>query len=197
MPTFLSVIDALSGNTMMSEVNYVSVRDNHREFILPNMWEVSWITRPAAVYYPGDEIFRARLNAIAPSIPTGITGIQQVIRGYTKNQKTSVSTNGTVTLTFIDKEDQSMTMFCDDWKNKISDPDTKYSFRTEDTMADIKHLILNTGRIPIRKLEYLGCQPSEVPLNEEGTGEAEISSHLGEIPLNLDFEHFTRVPLNL
>jgi hypothetical protein len=40
MPNFLSVIDALDGNDLMSQVNYVSVKDNNKEFIRPDMWEM-------------------------------------------------------------------------------------------------------------------------------------------------------------
>jgi hypothetical protein len=197
MPDFISALEALSQNPYMSEVNYVSLNENQREFIRPDMWEATFATVPLAVYFPGHDIIKKRLTGIQPSIPTSVSGIQQIIRGYIINQKTSQNTSGTVNLVFTDREDQSITAFCNDWRNKISDPDNKYSFRKEVTIADVEHKILNTSRVPLRTLLYKTCQPNDIALNEEGTSDVEVTSSLSEVTLGLDFEHFKRIFHNI
>jgi len=197
MPSFISVIQALAGNTQMNYVNYESINDNQKEFIRPDLWDVEMTSKPAAVYYPGDPIFKARLTAFAPSISGTVSGISQVIRGYTIMQKTSKTTSGTISMTFVDREDQAITVFCDDWLQKISDRDKKYSFRKEDTICQLKHTIFNTSRIPIRTMEFYTCQPNSAELPEGGTSDVEVSATLSEIPLTLDFEHYTRTFNNL
>lgn len=197
MPSILSALKALGGNTNMSYVNYVDIKENGKEFIRKDMWDVEMTSKPQSVYYPGDPIFKARCSAVEPSISAEVSGIEQTIRGYTIKQKTSRNTSGSVTLTFIDREDQAIAVMVDDWKNKISDPDNKYSFRKQDTIADIKHTIFNSSRIPIRTLQYLTCQPNSAEMPEGGSSEAEQSESNSEISLVLDFEHYKRIFENI
>jgi hypothetical protein len=197
MPSFLSAIQALAGNSNMENVNYIDISENHKEFIRKDTWELNFTKKPAAVYYPGDEIVKSRCTTVSPSLPTSIAGIQHNIRGFQINQKTSRNTAGTVNLTFVDREDQAITVMCDDWRNKISDNDNKYSFRKEDTIADLRYSMMNSSRFGIRDIIMLTCQPNDIGLQEEGDSEPEQSSSNSEVTLGLDFEHSKRIYNNL
>jgi hypothetical protein len=109
---------------------------------------------------------------------------------YVIIQKTGQQTSGQISLQFTDKEDQAITYFVDDWKQKIADRDTKYSFRKDDLVADAKLVITNSSRIAVRTLTFYNCIIQDAGLDENGT--AEDGSDRAEVPLTLQFEHFER-----
>jgi hypothetical protein len=199
MPSpFLNATDVLQGNTYMDFINYSAIQDNNKEFIRNDMWEIKFLAYPACVYYPGDKFINIRCNSFNPGMSNDIAGIQQVIRGFEINQKTSVKTNGTLSAEFIDREDQAITIFFDDWKNKIMDPNIRYSFRKEDTIAKIKYLMFNTSRVPIRELIFWTCQPkNNGDIKEEGGYDQDVTQNLGVLNMSLDYEHSERKYLNL
>ena len=196
MANFISALQALQDNNALNRINYIDISENEKEFLLDTNWECTMTKKPAAVYYPGDDIWKSRLNSVTPGIPADVTGVSQVIRGFTINQKTAVNTAGSISLVFIDREDQAMSAMFDDWKQKICDREIRFQFRKEDTTANLKHVMFNTSRIPVRKLEFLGCQPSSAELKEDGVGDIESNS-LGELSVSLDYEHSRRVFLNV
>lgn len=197
MPSFITVADALQGNDALKNVNYIDINESQREFIRKDTWEVKWIQPPRAVYFPGQAMMNARCTSYSSSISTSLSGISETIRGYKLNQKTTRDTSGSLTLEFVDKEDQAISIFAEDWANKISDAETKYSFRKEDTVAKIHIPIFNTSRIVIRELQFYACQPSDTGIKEEGSSEVEQSDHLGKVSMSLDFEHYKRIFRNI
>jgi hypothetical protein len=114
---------------------------------------------------------------------------------YVIRQQTGQTTNGQLTLSFIDKEDQAISYFVDDWKQKIADRDTKYSFRKEDVVCDCEMFITNSSRIDVRHLTFYNCIIMDAPLDENGV-EADGTDR-GDIQLSLSFEHYEREFLNL
>lgn len=197
MPSFIKALQVLGDNTEMGYVNYQNIAQNHKEFLLPSNWDLYFTKKPAAVYFPGDDIIRARCATVEPSVQDAISGVEHTVRGYTIKQKTSTNTSGTCTINFIDREDQAIVAFVTNWRECISDPETKFSFRTEDTYADIQYRLFNTSRIAVRQLRMLKCQPSDATLPESSISDAEVSSTLAEIPLALDFDHYSRKLLNV
>lgn len=100
---------------------YNGLEDN-KEFLRGDMWEFTLVNPPKIVYYPGDDIFKARLNQVNLGLDSSVSGFEKRMRGnYVIFQRTGQSTSGQITLQFTDREDQAISYFVDDWKCKISD----------------------------------------------------------------------------
>lgn len=182
---------------LMNFIDYEGTyRDDNKEFLRSDMWEFSMFNAPKIVYYPGDTIMNARLNAINVSIDSGVNGFEKRMRGnYVIKQQTGQTTNGNLTLSFIDKEDQAISYFIDDWKQKIADRDTKYSFRKDDLVCDCKLILTNSSRISVRELIFYNCIIIDANLDENGA--AEDGGDRADIQLSLFFEHYSREFTNL
>mgnify|MGYP003459781054 FL=1 len=90
---------------------------------------------------------------------------------YVIFQRTGQSTSGQITLQFTDREDQAISYFVDDWKQKIADRDTKYSFRKDDLVADGQLVITNSSRIKVRTLNFYNLIIRDAGLDENGSAE--------------------------
>lgn len=190
MATVKELVDA--GKGYMSFINYENVaKDDNREFLRGDMWEFTFINAPKIVYYPGDDLFKRRLTQVNVGIDTSVNGFEKRMRGnYTVFQKTGQNTAGSLTLGFVDREDQALTYFFDDWRQKIADRDCKYSFRKDDLVADCKLVLTNSSRIEVRTLNFWNCIIQDAPMDENGV--AEDGSDRSDIQLTLNFEHYTR-----
>lgn len=177
---------------IMKFVDYhQSYRDNNKEFLRGDIWEFTFINPPKIVYYPGDEIFKKRLNQVNLGIDTSVSGFEKRMRGnFVIFQQTGQQTSGQITLQFTDREDQAITYFADDWRQKIADRDTKYSFRKDDLVADAQLKIGNSGRTVVRTLKFYNCIIQDAGLDENGV--AEDGSDRAEVPMTLKFEHYER-----
>lgn len=183
-----------SGN--MGFVNYDNLKETDKEFLRGDLWEFTLINPPAVVYYPGDDIFKRRLLQVNLGIDSSVSGIQKRMRGnYVILQQTGQNTSGSISLQFTDREDQAISYFVDDWRQKIADRDCKYSFRKEDLVCDAKLEIFNSSRTPVRTLMFYNCIIQDAQLDENGV--AEDGSDRADVPLNLQFEHYERIFNNL
>lgn len=181
-----------SSDGYMKFVDYEkSYREDNKEFLRGDMWEFSFINAPKIVYYPGDDLFKRRLNNVNISVSGGVNGFEKRMRGnYTIIQKTGQDTSGSISLSFVDREDQAISYFVDDWKQKIADRDTKYSFRKDDLVADCQMVLLNSGRQSVRKLTFWNCIIEDAGLDENGA--ESDGSDRADIQLSMRFEHYTR-----
>lgn len=167
-------------------------KDDNKEFLRGDMWEFQFFNAPKIVYYPGDTIMNARLNSVSVSIDYSVNGFDKRMRGnFVIHQATGQSTSGQLSLSFIDREDQAISYFIDDWKQKIADRDTKYSFRKDDLVADCRLILTNSSRIKVRTLEFYNCIILDAPLDENGA--AEDGTDRADIQLSMFFEHYQRV----
>jgi hypothetical protein len=193
-----SVAELVRGSEQhMKFIDYTSsYRDDNKEFLRGDMWQFDFLNPPKIVYYPGDDIIHKRLNSVNLSMDTSVNGFEKRMRGnYVIRQQTGQSTNGTLTLSFIDKEDQAISYFIDDWKQKIADRDTKYSFRKDDVVCDCEMFITNSSRIDVRHLTFYNCIIMDAPLDENG---AEVDgTDRSDVQLSMAFEHMSREFLNL
>lgn len=170
--------------------------DGNKEFLRGDMWEFNFLNPPKIVYYPGDDLIHRRLNQVNVSTDSSVNGFEKRMRGnYVIRQQTGQSTNGTITLSFIDREDQAITYFVDDWKQKIADRDTKYSFRKEDLVCDCEMFIMNSSRLDVKRLEFLNCVILDSPVDENGVDMD--GTDRSDIQLSMAFEHYNRKFLNL
>lgn len=197
MATVASLVRSQGSDARMKFIDYQNTyKDNNKEFLRGDMWELKCLNAPKIVYYPGDDIINARLNSVQVGIDYSATGITKQMRGgWRIEQKTNQNTSGTLTLSFVDREDCSITYFVTDWRDKIADPDTKYSFRKDDLVSDWCLTITNAQRIDVKTLKFYNCQFSDAPVNENG--ELDSESDRADVTLSLTFEHYTREHNNL
>ena len=186
-----------SSDLHMKFIDYhESYFDDNKEFLRGDMWQFDFMNPPKIVYYPGDEIIHKRLNSVNLSMDTSVNGFEKRMRGnYVIRQQTGQSTNGQLTLSFIDKEDQAISYFVDDWKQKIADRDTKYSFRKEDVVCDCEMFITNSSRIDVRHLTFYNCVIMDAPLDENGADTD--GTDRSDIQLSMAFEHMEREFVNV
>lgn len=185
------------GDGYMKFIDYQSTyKDNNKEFLRGDMWEFRFINAPKIVYYPGDDIFKSRLNQVNVGIDYSVNGFEKRMRGnYTIFQKTGQNTAGTLTLGFVDKEDQAITYFVDDWRQKVADRDTKYSFRKDDLVADCELVLTNSSRIKVRTLKFYNCIIQDAQIDENGV--AEDGTDRADVQLSMNFEHYERTHDNI
>ena len=177
-------------------LNYNSLAETEKEFLRGDLWEFTIINPPKVVYYPGDDIFKKRLIQINLGVDTSVNGFEKRLRGnFVILQKTGQNTSGSISLQFTDREDQAISYFVDDWKQKIADRDCKYSFRKEDLVCDAQLEIFNSSRVPVRTLAFYNCIIQDAQLDENGM--AEDGSDRADVPLTLQFEHYERIFDNL
>lgn len=184
-------------NGYMNFINYHDTYvDNNKEFLRGDMWEFSMYNAPKIVYYPGDQIMNARLNSVSVAIDDSVSGFEKRMRGnFVIRQQTGQQTSGQLTLSFVDREDQAISYFVDDWRQKIADRDTKYSFRKDDLVCDCKMVLTNSSRLMVRELNFYNCIIQNGALDENGA--AEDGSDRADIQINLAFEHYSRDFTNL
>ena len=191
----MSVKSLVKGGNM-GFVNYDNLKETDKEFLRGDLWEFTLVNPPKVVYYPGDDIFKRRLIQVNLGVDTSVNGFEKRMRGnYVIIQKTGQNTSGTISLQFTDREDQAISYFVDDWRQKIADRDCKYSFRKEDLVCDAKLEIFNSSRVPVRTLKFYNCIIQDAQLDENGA--AEDGSDRADVPLNLQFEHYERIFDNL
>lgn len=193
----MSVRDLVTGNDKnLGFLDYHKLKDTEKEFLRGDLWEFTLVNPPKVVYYPGDDIFKKRLIQINLGVDTSVNGFEKRLRGnFVVFQKTGQNTAGTISLQFTDREDQAISYFVDDWRQKIADRDCKYSFRKENLVCDAKLEIYNSSRVPVRTLMFYNCIIQDAQLDENGA--AEDGSDRSDVPLNLQFEHYERIFDNL
>lgn len=186
----------ITGSQYMKKLNYFDIRESNKEFLRGDLWEFRFTTPPTAVYYPGNDIIQTRLTQVNPGIDYSSNGIEKQLRNnFMIYQQTSQITYGTLSLTFVDREDQAIKYFIDDWRNKIAERDSKYSLRKEDLVAECEMLILNSSRIPVGTLKFYNCQIMEGTFDENGN--PDDTSDRADITMSMKFEHYERIFDNL
>lgn len=159
----------------MKSLKYHTLVETQKEFLRGDLWEFTFTNPPAVVYYPGDDIIQTRLVQANVGTDTSVTGFEKHMRNsYILYQQTGQQTAGVINLNFIDREDQAITYFVDDWRQKIANRDNKFSFRKEDTVAQCEIVFLNTSRVPVRKLIFYNVTITDASFDE--TGQAEDGS---------------------
>lgn len=172
-------------------IDYTSTyRDNNKEFLRGDMWEFKFLNAPKIVYYPGDDIINARLNSVNVGIDYSVNGFEKRMRNnFVLYQQTGQNTSGTLTLGFVDREDQAITYFIDDWRQKIADRDTKYSFRKDDLVGDCQLILTNSSRIDVRTLTFYNVIIADGTVDENG--QQDDGTDRADIQLSLKYEHYS------
>jgi len=194
---FLEAKQHLVQNDRLNYMNYEDIREEKKEFIRNDFFDFEFISTPSAVYCPKPEILKARLAAIEPNFPAGVGLMEVTIRGFTIRQAVIQGTTaGSIALTFYDREDQAISAFIDDWRDKLGDRQNRYAFRKEDTCAEGKLTVFNTSRKPIREYTMHSLQIAD------GLGTLNVAygsddpQQSGTCQLVMNFEHYDYQFLN-
>lgn len=195
---FLDVATIIGDNDNLDYINYESISEEHKEFLRSDMWDLEFLQAPAACYFPGNELLKKRTKGTTPSFPTELGEISADIRHFTIRQKTiSGTTKGTISVDYVDREDQAIRFFLDDWRDKIWNRQNRYAFRKEDTIATLKLTQFNSSRVPIIEYVMYAVQPDAIgdPFNSAFT--SDDPANTGEFSVTFSFEHYDVNPLNI
>lgn len=190
MATVASLVRA--GGGYMDFIDYLGTyKDDNKEFLRSDLWELSFTTFPKVVYNPGSKIINARLQQVQVGIQYGITPLQKRMRGnWDIMQSVAQSTSGQLNMNFFDREDQAISYMFMNWRDMISDPETRYSFRKDDLVCDIKLTLTNSTRNKVRTLDFFNCSLTDASLNENGDDQE--GGDRSDVTVGFWFEHYSR-----
>jgi len=195
---FIDSRDILGDNDHLNYINYMTLNNENREYLRTDTFDIEFIVPPSAVYFPGNTFFKGRIRGVNLTVPTGLAEISSVIRQHQIRQKVIQGTTyGTFTIDWIDFEDQGVSAFIEDWRDKMGGRKDRYAFRKEDTIAQCKLTWFNASRLPIRDYHFWAVQPDD----GNGTINPQFNSgdpqQAGEFSTTFSFEHFEMNYLNL
>lgn len=195
---FLEVKDFIGQNDTLNYINYQSISQEHREFLRSDVWDFHWTQPPAAVYFPGNDFLKTRLQAVNPQFPTQMGQMSAVIRQIQINQATKSGTSsGTFTLDFMDFEDQAIKMWLWDWEDKCGSNEERYSFRKEDVIAEARITVMNSSRKPIMAYEVLGIQLMDPGTLMNPMLSSDDAQNVGQVSATFMFEHWRPLAKNI
>lgn len=189
---FLDAKELLLQNDGLNYINYQTLSEEHKEFLRTDLWDFEFTVPPAAVYFPGNAMLKARTVGVDPALPGALSEISAIIRQFTIRQTVmSGTTQGNITLQYIDREDQAIAAFIDDWRDKLGGREDRFTFRKEDTIAEGRLTMYNSSRKPIRiyTLHALQINDATGPLNTAFN--SDDASQAGQYSLPLTFEHMS------
>lgn len=178
----------------MDKIKRSEMKMGYQEVLTSFEWELKFVTKPAAVYYPGDDIIAVRLKDVNLSAPSQNELMNIAMRGgHTLKQAGLTSNTGTCELVFQDFEDQAVTAFIEDWITKMNSRDTRRGAHKRDLYADITLTRLNSFRKSVKEWVMEGCLPDSGNYGDQFSSE---KSPLGNVTLSLAVEWFTTKLLN-
>lgn len=197
---FLDVKDILSSaDDPLNYINYDNLKEEHKEFLMSHLWDLEWVETPHAVFFPGNALMKARTTGCTPSFNAGLTELNAVIRQYYIRQTViSGQSNGTITVDYVDREDQAIRAFLWDYKEKLWGIKNRYQFRKEDTIGTLKLTQFNSSRKPIAEFMMYGVQLADGAADAINKAfNSDDPSNIGEISASYSFEHYDLQWLNM
>lgn len=190
---FLDTRALLEKNDSLNYINYDEIREEHKEFLRSDLWDLEVIEAAHAVYFPGNQMLKVRTTGVSPSFGGGLTEIEATIRQFRIRQTViSSTTSGTISVTYIDREDQAIRIFLDDWREKLWGRENRYTYRKEDTIATWRLTHFNSSRKPIAKFLMYAIQPSSgIDETINKSFDSGDPQNIGEYNITYSFEHYS------
>jgi hypothetical protein len=188
---FLDATELMQQNDTLNYINYENIAEGNREFLRSDTWDFEFTVPPAAVYFPGNGLLKKRMMNVNPQFPSQLGNMQAVIRQFQINQSTfSGTTAGSISIDYMDREDQAITAWLDDWRDKIGGRQNRYAFRKEDVIAQGRLIWMNSSRKPIREytIYTMQLQDPGAGINPQFT--SDDAQNLGQVSASWSFEHF-------
>lgn len=177
---------------VLTHRNYAKVAENNLEFIRGDLWDLDvtdsqW---PLAVYNPGKEVFKSRLKGVTITMSNGTTKIEKDIFVFHLHQNAGRDPqNGSMQLSFIDKEDQAISFLANDWLNQIGDPDTGFGRHKKELLFGCECSIYNTL---LQKIRYYQAVAGVLNTTDIPDSPTEKGGDLSDVSLTIDFEMLYR-----
>lgn len=188
---FLDEKEILQQNDTLNYINYETISEDNKEFLRSDVWDFTFTQAANAVYFPGNALLKARTQAVNPQFPVGLGQMSAVIRQFTIQQTTiSGTTAGTISIDYNDREDQAITAWLDDWRDKCGTRESRFSWRKEDTIAQGRLTMMNSSRKPIRIYEILTIQPTDVGNGLNPAFNSDDPQNVGQVSATFAFEHY-------
>lgn len=178
---------------VLAHRNYKRVAENNLEFIRGDIWDLEipkiggW---PTAVYFPGDDIFLERLKQVTINMNNGASPITKQIFSQELHQNAGRDIqNGSVTLAFLDKEDQAISFMLNDWLNQIGDPETGFGRHKKELNINFTINIYNTL---LQKIRYYDCICGILTNADIQDSPTDKGGDLSDVSMTLNFELMKR-----
>lgn len=174
---------------LSSVINYTKINESNKEFRRTDYWLIE-ITAPKGVYFPGNDLIQIRCNSFSSGISDEIEIMEKQIRTFTIKQGAKpTNTGGQLSLTMIDRVDQTIAYWLDQWKQAIGSRDRLEGLEKELYVSPvITATFYNIDEKPLRVLRFFNCIPNGT-LPEDGSESPELE---GDISLEFSYEHFER-----
>ena len=188
---FIQAKDMIQQNDTLNYINYQKISEGHKEFLRSDVWDFEFTKVADAVYFPGMDLLHARMMSVTPQFNVGLSQMQATIRQFTINQTAlSGTTSGSLSMDFMDREDQAITVWLDDWRDKMGSREERYAFRKEHTYSDGKLTHMNSSRKPLRIFEIYTIQPTDVGGALNPSYGSDDPQNVGQISASFSFEHY-------
>lgn len=175
--------------------NYKQVAEGNLEFIRGDIWDLEMGTAdwPTAVYNPGIDTFLVRLKDVNISLPNSTGKIEKDIFAQHIIQNAGRDTqNGSLTLSFVDREDQAITFMANDWLNQVADPDTGFGRHKSELVFNCRINIYNTL---LQKIRFYNCDTGILDSADIPDNPGDKGSDMSDVSLTLSFQQIKRLIL--
>lgn len=173
-------------------LNWRKIADVNDEKIRGDLWKMTFIRKPAAVPFPPDSYWDARVTNYNFDVQDDPVIVDTHIRGFTVIQSAPPAmTMGSLGLVFEDFSDQSLSYCINEWKRAEGDYRTRMSLPKKALTADIRIDITDVNKVIIRSLYAYDCMLESSPFQEQGGGDGNVT--LGtQMMLQLRFAYWER-----
>jgi hypothetical protein len=162
----------MAGTINYDFLNWEKMAQINDEKIRADLWKLEFTRKPAGIPFPPDDYLQARMlnyqfspNGEEPSV------VPTTIRGFTVLQSTPQGdTSASLSISFEDFSDQSLTYCFSEWKRGMGDYQTKMSLPRAALDCDIRITITDVNKVPIRTIDLYRCLPQFQPFDEHGSG---------------------------
>jgi hypothetical protein len=172
--------------------NYYQVAESNLEFIRGDIWDIEIGTNdwPLAVYNPGIDILKKRLDTMSISMNNSTEKIEKDIFNQHLIQNAGRNSQyGSVVFNFIDKEDQAITFMLNDWLNQVGDPQTGFGRHKKELILNLK---INFYDTLLRKIRYYNCVTGILDTVDIPETPGEKGSDLSNCSMTIQFELMER-----
>jgi hypothetical protein len=197
MAQFLDLVELGIPNGYMGYIEYQNLSGQGKEILWDATWDIDIPIPPRAVPWPGLDLLKTRLISMDFDINKDLAGTIDVnIRGFHVIQHAGFESNGSITLNFIDFEDQIIYGLAMAFMQIGGANRYKYFVRKEDMIIPELHIyFLNSSRLPVRKITLYTLVFKSYEASYATTTMPEGGR--GEITMSFDFEHHDITILNV
>jgi hypothetical protein len=197
MANFLDLLQLGIPQGYMGYVEYPKMSGGGKEILWQHTWDIDIPVPPRAVYYPGLDVIKTRLKGMEFDVGKDLAGNVDVnMRGFHILQAAGFESNGTITLNFVDFEDQVIYAMAMSFMQVSGANRYKFHVRKEDVIIPEFHIyFLNSSRLPVRKVTLYTLVFKSYDADYSTPGEP--SGGREEVSLTFDYEHHDITIMNV